>query len=75
MPITAAGDIPTNLIQHFTHPNTYRHILLPLNPPPSYLSAPSSSHDILGVAAIVGLQSIDYQQLYPGAGENLPGDL
>jgi len=27
------------------------------------------------VAAIVGLQSIEYQKLYPGSGVNLPGDL
>jgi phosphate acetyltransferase len=46
-----------------------------LDRPAADLSRGSSSHDILGVAAIVGLQSIDYQHLYPGAGENLPGDL
>jgi hypothetical protein len=39
------------------------------------VSRGSSAHDILGVAAITGLQSIEYQKLYPGAGEHLPGDL
>ena len=32
------------------------------------------AHDILGVAAILGVQAIEYKQLYPGAGEKLPGE-
>ena len=32
------------------------------------------AHDILGVAAIVGVQAVDYHLLYPGAGENVPGE-
>jgi hypothetical protein len=38
------------------------------------VSRGSSAHDILGVAAIVGLQSIAYNELYPDAGKKLPGD-
>ena len=29
---------------------------------------------IMTIAAIVGVQSIGYQELYPGAGEKLPGE-
>jgi len=39
------------------------------------VSRGSNAHDILGVAALVGLQAIAYHLLYPGAGEILPGDL
>jgi len=69
-----SGNIASKLIQHVARANAYGQILLGLDRPAADLSRGSSSHDILGVAAIVGLQSIDYQQLYPGAGENLPGD-
>ena len=34
----------------------------------------STSMPVMGVAAIVGVQSTEYQKLYPGAGERLPGD-
>jgi phosphate acetyltransferase len=70
-----SGNIASKLIQHVARANAYGQILLGLDRPAADLSRGSSSHDILGVAAIVGLQSIDYQHLYPGAGENLPGDL
>ena len=42
--------------------------------PAADVSRGSSAHDILGVAAIVGVQAVDYPLLYPGAGEKLPGD-
>src|SRR6266568_4540491 len=38
------------------------------------VSRGSNAHDILGVAAIVSVQSIAYQQLYPEAGRRLPGE-
>ena len=53
--------------------NAYGHILLGLDRPAADVSRGSNAHDILGVAAIVGVQSIDYHKLYPGAGEELPG--
>ena len=49
-------------------------MMLGLDRPAADVSRGSNAHDILGVAAIVGVQSIDYQVLYPGAGELLPGD-
>lgn len=70
-----SGNIASKLIQHIARANAYGQILLGLDRPAADVSRGSSAHDILGVAAIVGLQSIEYQKLYPGAGEYLPGDL
>ncbi|MBX3733912.1 MAG: phosphotransacetylase [Verrucomicrobiae bacterium] len=69
-----AGNIAHKLIQHIARANAYGQILLGLDRPAADVSRGSSAHDILGVAAIVGLQSIDYQQLYPGAGAAIPGE-
>ena len=70
-----SGNIASKLIQHVARANAYGQILLGLDRPAADVSRGSNAHDILGVAAIVGLQSIEYQKLYPGAGEHLPGDL
>ncbi len=70
-----SGNIASKLIQHIARANAYGQILLGLDRPAADVSRGSSAHDILGVSAIVGLQSIEYQKLYPGAGESLPGDL
>ena len=67
-----AGNIAHKLIQHIARANAYGQILLGLDRPAADVSRGSSAHDILGVAAIVGLQSIDYQNLYPGSGDVLP---
>ncbi len=69
-----AGNIASKLIQHVARANAYGQILLGLDRPAADVSRGSSAHDILGVAAIVGLQSIEYDKLYPGAGSHLPGD-
>ena len=53
--------------------NAYGHILLGLDRPAADVSRGSSAHDILGVAAIVGVQSVDYQKLYPGRGQEPAG--
>jgi phosphate acetyltransferase len=42
--------------------------------PAADVSRGSSAHDILGVAAVVAVQAIAYKQLYPEAGQRLPGD-
>ena len=70
-----SGNIASKLIQHIARANAYGQILLGLDRPAADVSRGSSAHDILGVASIVGLQSIEYQKLYPGAGEHLPGEL
>lgn len=69
-----SGNIASKLIQHIARANAYGQILLGLDRPAADVSRGSSAHDILGVAAIVGLQAIEYQKLYPGSGEILPGE-
>jgi len=41
---------------------------LGLDRPAADVSRGANAHDVLGVAAIVGLQSIAYKDLYPTAG-------
>jgi phosphate acetyltransferase len=69
-----SGNIASKLVRLIGHANAYGQILLGLNRPAADVSRASSSHDILGVAAIVGVQAIDYQKLYPGAAAKLPGE-
>ena len=69
-----SGNIASKLVRHIARANAYGQILLGLDRPAADVSRGSSSHDILGVAAIVGVQSIEYKDLYPGAGETLPGE-
>ena len=68
-----AGSIASKLARLVGRANAYGHIVLGLDRPAADVSRGSSAHEILGVAAIVGVQSIDYQVLYPGAGKELPG--
>jgi phosphate acetyltransferase len=69
-----SGNIASKLIQHVARANAYGQILLGLDRPAADVSRGSNAHDILGVAAIVGLQSIEYAKLYPGSGDQLPGE-
>ena len=69
-----AGNIASKLVQHVARANAYGQILLGLDRPAADVSRGSNAHDILGVAAIIGVQSIAYQQLYPEAGKHLPGE-
>lgn len=69
-----SGNIASKLIQHVAKAHAYGQILLGLDRPAADVSRGSNAHDVLGVAAIVGLQSIEYNQLYPGAGIKLPGE-
>ena len=52
----------------------YGQIILGLDRPAADVSRGSNAHDILGVAAIVGLQSIAYKELYEQEGHRLPGE-
>lgn len=63
-----SGNIGSKLIQHIARANAYGQILLGMDRPAADLSRGSTAHDILGVAAIVGLQSIAYNILYPNIG-------
>src|SRR5947208_6648849 len=69
-----SGNIASKLVQHVSRANAYGQILLGLDRPAADVSRGSNAHDILGVAAIVGVQAVEYGQLYPGAGQNLPGE-
>jgi phosphate acetyltransferase len=69
-----SGNIASKLVQHVARAHAYGQILLGLDRPAADVSRGSTTHDILGVAAIVGVQSITYTQLYPKAGERLPGE-
>ncbi len=69
-----AANIASKLARLLARANAYGHVILGLDRPAADVSRGSNAHDILGVAAIVGAQSIDYDKLYPGAGAILPGD-
>src|SRR5438067_9654480 len=69
-----SGNIASKLIQHVARANAYGQILLGLDRPAADVSRGSNAHDILGVAAIVGVQAVEYSKLYPGAGHKLPGE-
>jgi len=69
-----SGNIASKLIQHVARANAYGQILLGLDRPAADVSRGSNAHDILGVAAIVGLQSTEFAKLYPGAGSSLPAE-
>jgi phosphate acetyltransferase len=69
-----SGNIASKLVKLVGHANAYGQILLGLNRPAADVSRGSTAHDILGVAAIVGVQATNYQKLYPGAGAHLPGE-
>src|SRR5882724_10194630 len=69
-----SGNIASKLVRIVSRANAYGQILLGLNRPAADVSRGSSAHDILGVAAIIGVQAIAFKELYPGAGEALPGE-
>lgn len=69
-----SGNIASRLVRHIARANAYGQILLGLDRPAADVSRGSNAHDILGVAAIVGVNAIDYHLLYPGSGERLPGE-
>ncbi len=69
-----SGNIASKLVRHIGRANAYGQVLLGLDRPAADVSRGSNAHDVLGVAAIVGLQAIDYDLLYPGSGKTLPGD-
>ncbi len=67
-----SGNIASKLVRHLARTNAYGHILLGLDRPAADVARGSNSHDIMGVAAIIGVQAIAYNQLYPAAGATLP---
>jgi phosphate acetyltransferase len=69
-----SGNIGSKLIQHVSRANAYGQILLGLGRPAADVSRGSNAHDIMGVAGIVGVQSIAYKLLYPEESHRLPGE-
>jgi phosphate acetyltransferase len=69
-----SGNIASKLVRHIAKANAYGQVLLGLNRPAADVSRGSNAHDILGVAAIVGVHAVTYHKLYPGAGQELPGE-
>ena len=69
-----SGNIGSKLVQHIARANAYGQVMLGLDRPAADVSRGSSAHDILGVAAIVAVQAIEYHHLYPDAGRRLPGE-
>ena len=60
-----SGNIAAKLVQYLAGAETYGQLLLGLSKPCADLSRGASEDDILGVAAIVGAQAIEYRKLYP----------
>jgi phosphate acetyltransferase len=60
-----AGNIGVKLVQYLAGAETYGQILLGLARPCGDLSRGASEDDILGLAAILGLQAIEFRKLYP----------
>ena len=59
-----SGNIAIKLVQHLADARSYGQILLGLSKPAADMSRGATVESILGVAAIVGLQAIEYHTLY-----------
>lgn len=60
-----SGNISVKLVQRLANATAYGMILLGLSKPAAELSRGASTDDILGCAALVGLQAVEYRKLYP----------
>ncbi len=60
-----SGNIAAKLIQHLGGAKVYGQILLGLSRPAADLSRGATVEEIVSVAAVVGLQAIEYRKLYP----------
>jgi phosphate acetyltransferase len=69
-----SGNIGSKMLQHIARAYAYGQIILGLDRPAADVSRGSNAHDILGVAAIIGVQSTEYNRLYPDAGKHLLGE-
>lgn len=63
-----SGNIALKLVHRLTKADAYGQLLLGLDKPAADLSRGASVDEIVGVAAIVGLQAINYRKLYPEQG-------
>ena len=60
-----SGNIAVKLLQHLGGARVYGHIVNGLSRPAARISRGTLSEDIVAVAAIIGLQAIEYRKLYP----------
>ena len=63
-----SGNIAVKLVHGLAGGEAYGQILLGLDKPAADMSRGASVHEIVGVAAIVGLQAVEYRRLYPEQG-------
>jgi phosphate acetyltransferase len=63
-----SGNIAVKLVHRLTGGEAYGQILLGLDKPAADLSRGASVPEIVGVAAIVSMQAIEYRRLYPDQG-------
>jgi len=63
-----SGNIAVKLTHRLAGGEAYGQILLGLDKPAADLSRGASVHEIVGVAAIVCMQAIEYRRLYPDQG-------
>jgi len=66
-----SGNISAKLVQHLGGAAAYGQVLLGLSRPAADMSRGASVEDILAVAAIVGLEAIEYRKLYPETEDDL----
>lgn len=66
-----AGNIAVKLVQALAGARVYGHIVNGLSRPAARISRGTLSEDIVAVAAIIGLQAIEYRKLYPLEGYGL----
>jgi len=64
-----SGNIAAKLVHHLSGAKMYGQIILGLARPAAELSRGTLSEDIVSVAAIIGLQAVEYRKLYPLADE------
>jgi phosphate acetyltransferase len=69
-----SASISSRLVQHLAKANAYGQILLGMDRPAADVARGANAHEVLGVAAIVGVQAIEYHYLFPDAGLKLPGE-
>ncbi len=67
-PDLASANIATKLIERLARADAFGQVLLGLDKPAAEVSRGATVRDILGVAAIVGLQAISYRKLYAEQG-------
>ncbi|MEQ1859446.1 MAG: phosphate acyltransferase [Chthoniobacteraceae bacterium] len=60
-----SGNIGAKLVQYLAGADAYGQILLGLSKPCAEMSRGSTEDDILAVAAILGVQAVEYRKLYP----------